>query len=644
MELLHESGLINAENWIERPEKVQENLNARTINLAPTYRKSEKTIPQQVRIDEVPRETIMSICQASGKQEGSKPRRSLDSTLQELTFYSQSIECNSPAQEAAKLLKANSLLPGIIITDRGKFAGMISRRRFFEQMSRPFGWDLFSKRPVLALYRFVQAEILMFPSDTSIVAAARQSLQRSPDLLYEPIIVQDEQGISKMLDIHQLLLAQSEIHDSVAEALRQAEAKYRSIFENAVDGIFQSTPDGRYLSVNTSLAHLYGYDSPQELIQSFTDIGRQLYVDPNRRAQFIATIEEYESVSKFESQIYRKDGSIIWISENARAVRDADGTLVHYEGTAEDITQCKLAEEALRESEMRSRKQAAELEQTLHALQKTQTQLIQTEKMSSLGQLVAGVAHEINNPVTCIYSNLPHANQYIEDLLNLVKLYAKHYPEPHEEIEDKAEAIDLEFLREDLPKIMSAMHQGSERIREIILSLRNFSRMDEKQMKPVDIHQGIDSTLLILHHRIKGTAGYPEIQIIKEYGKVPPVNCYLGQVNQVFMNLLSNAIDALEMGTGKNNQFPIPTIWISTEVVDDFVRIHIADNGPGMTEETHRNMFEPFFTTKPAGKGTGLGLSISCQIVEEKHGGKLECTSTPGQGTEFTIEIPIHGA
>jgi len=459
-------------------------------------------------------------------------------------------------------------------------------------------------------------------------------------LLYEPIIVQDEQGISKMLDIHQLLLAQSEIHDSVAEALRQAEAKYRSIFENAVAGIFQSTPDGRYLTVNIALAQIYGYDSPEELIQSFTDIGLQLYVDPNRRAQFIATIEEYESVSKFESQVYRKDGSIIWISENARAVRDADGTLVYYEGTAEDITDRKLSEEALRESETRSRKQAAELEQTLHALQKTQTQLIQTEKMSSLGQLVAGVAHEINNPVTCIYSNLPHANQYIEDLLNLVKLYAKHYPEPHEEIEDKAEAIDLEFLREDLPKIMSAMHQGSERISEIILSLRNFSRMDEKQMKPVDIHQGIDSTLLILHHRIKGTAGHPEIHIIKEYGKLPPVKCYLGQVNQVFMNLLSNAIDALEMGTGKNNQFPIPTIWISTEVIDDFVSIRIADNGPGMTEETHRNMFEPFFTTKPAGKGTGLGLSISCQIIEEKHGGKLECTSTPGQGTEFTILLP----
>ncbi|MBD2181639.1 PAS domain S-box protein [Planktothrix sp. FACHB-1355] len=518
---------------------------------------------------------------------------------------------------------------------------MISRRRFFEYMSRPYACELFSKRPIFALYGFVQTEILILNINTSIVVASRQSLQRSPELLYEPIVVQDERGIYKMLDVHQLLLAQSKIHDSVTEALRQAEVKYRSIFENAVDGIFQTTLDGRYLSVNPALAHIYGYDSPEELIQSYTDIGRQLYVDPYRRAEFVAKIEKYDFISRFESQVYRKDGSIIWISENARTVRDEKGNLLYYEGTAEDITERKQAEEALRQSEARSRQQAAELQAALQELQKTQAQLIQTEKMSSLGQLLAGVAHEINNPVNCIYSNLPHTHRYIEDLLNLLKLYAKHYPQPHEEIQAETDAIDLEFLMEDLPKILCAMQQGAERICEIVLSLRNFSRLDEKQMKPADIHQGIDSTLLILQHRLKAKGGHPEIQVIKEYGELPLVECYPGQINQVFMNLLSNAIDALEMGTGENNLFPIPTIWISTQVVGDRVRICIADNGPGMTQDTRKQMFEPFFTTKPVGKGTGLGLSISSQIIEEKHNGKLECSSVLGQGTEFAIEIPI---
>ncbi|MFB2922836.1 ATP-binding protein [Aerosakkonema funiforme] len=641
MQLLHNTDFEQVDNWLYQSKKVQERLNEYTINLTPTYPKLVKKIPHQKRVDPKRRESKISVNHAFGKQEDSQITASLNAKLAELNFYEESIESNCPAEEVVKLFKANPLLPGIILSEQGKFFGMISRRRFFEYMSRPYACELFSKRPIVALYGFVQTEILILNINTSIVVAARQSLERSPELLCEPIVVQDERGIYKMLDVHQLLLAQSKIHDSATEALRQAEVKYRSIFENAVDGIFQTTPDGLYLSVNPALAHIYGYDSPAELIQSCTDIGRQLYVDPNRRAEFVAKIEKYESISRFESQVYRKDGSIIWISENARTVRDEKGNLLYYEGTAEDITERKQAEEALRQSEARSRQQAAELQAALQQLQKTQAQLIQTEKMSSLGQLLAGVAHEINNPVNCIYSNLPHTHRYIEDLLNLLKLYAKHYPQPHEEIQAEADAIDLEFLMEDLPKTLCAMQQGAERICEIVLSLRDFSRLDEKQMKPADIHQGIDSTLLILQHRLKAKGGHPEIQVIKEYGELPLVECYPGQINQVFMNLLSNAIDALEMGTGENNVFPIPTIWISTQVIGDRVRICIADNGPGMTQDTHKQMFEPFFTTKPVGKGTGLGLSISSQIIEEKHNGKLECSSILGQGTEFVIEIPI---
>jgi PAS domain S-box-containing protein len=332
----------------------------------------------------------------------------------------------------------------------------------------------------------------------------------------------------------------------VEEALRQAEQKYHSIFENAVEGIFQTTPDGRYIACNPSLARIYGYESAAQLLTSLTDIGRQLYVDPHRRDEFIEQLHSCDSVSEFESQVYRKDGSIIWISENARAVRDENSTLLYYEGFVTDITKRKSAEEALRQSETQLRTKAEQLELALSKLQQTQTWLIQNEKMSCLGQLVAGVAHEINNPVNFVYGNLIPASQYAEDLLNLLKLYAKHYSQPVPEIQQEAEAIDLDFLIEDFPKTLSSMQVGADRIRQIVQSLQNFSRLDEAEMKPVDLHKGIDSTLLILHNRLKPKGDKLGITVIKEYGDLPLVECYGGLLNQVFMNLLCNAIDAIE--------------------------------------------------------------------------------------------------
>jgi light-regulated signal transduction histidine kinase (bacteriophytochrome) len=309
------------------------------------------------------------------------------------------------------------------------------------------------------------------------------------------------------------------------------------------------------------------------------------------------------------------------------------------------IQQAQLYEQTCA-AEAQAKAKAAQLENALSELQATQSQLIQTEKMSSLGQLVAGIAHEINNPVNFIYGNLSHAHNYIQELLQLLNLYKLKYPQPNQEIDSLIKAIDLDFLVEDLPKTISSMEIGTERIRSIVLSLRNFSRLDEAENKAVDLHEGIDNTLLILQHRLKLNSQSSGIKIMKNYGNLPLVECYAGQMNQVFMNILTNAVDALEEQI-KHSQagvaLPAPVIWISTEVSLDKSRliIRIVDNGPGINDEVKKRIFDPFFTTKSVGKGTGLGLAISYQIVVEKHGGTMECISNVGQGTEFRICLPL---
>jgi len=279
------------------------------------------------------------------------------------------------------------------------------------------------------------------------------------------------------------------------------------------------------------------------------------------------------------------------------------------------------------------------LQETLEELQRTQNQLIHAEKMLSLGQMVAGIAHEINNPISFIGSNVAHAREYLKNLLDLIKVYQEEYPNPTVRLQGKLEESDLLFVQDDFYKLLRSMQVGSDRIRQIVLGLRNFSRLDESELKKVNIHEGLDNTLMILQHRFHASEDRKEIQVVKVYGELPLVYCYASQLNQVFLQILTNAIDVFD--TVK--MVCCPKIQMRTEQVNSQrVRISIADNGPGIREGDRQKIFDPFFTTKPVGRGTGLGLSMSYQIITEQHCGELHCYSNLGKGTEFVIEIPVH--
>ncbi len=442
----------------------------------------------------------------------------LESTLQELPLWSVYFDADSPANDLNKLFKQEPLLPGIILVKNHNYVGMISRQRFFEHMSRPYSFPLFSKRPVINLINFLQSDVCVISEDTLIIEANKVALQREPQFVYEPILIETQLGSYKLLDFHHLLLAHSQIH--------------------------------------------------------------------------ILTLAQLEQVEE----------------------------------------QSRIAKIGFRN------------------LKNNYTRLIQNEKMAALGQLVAGIAHEINNPVNFIAGNLVYAINYTKDLLELVSLYQYHYPTPVAEIKAAIAEIELEFLTTDFLNLLNSMKFGTERIQEIVLSLRNFSRLDESEKKVVDIHEGIDSTLIILQSRLINQQTGQRITISKEYGNLPLVECYAGLINQVFMNILANAIDAILESDDESklsfestsSTLKLPLIRIQTEVTDNQqVVIRIADNGTGIPKDIQKRLFDPFFTTKPVGKGTGLGLSISYQIVVEKHCGQLQCISTVKEGTEFIITIPV---
>lgn len=439
---------------------------------------------------------------------------------------------------------------------------------------------------------------------------------------------------------------------------RKSEQLLLNIINATPDWIFVKDRNLKFILVNDSFAKHFNKDINEILGKTISELGILKEAADNdllKSAQIIQTEDEAvlsgQTIHNSSDYVKNLSGQIHVLDTQKIPLIDDNGEITGILGVSRNITERHLAQEALEKSEAELRQNTRELELTLERLQQTQSQIIQSEKMSSLGQMVAGVAHEINNPVNFIFGNLVHAKEYIKDILNLIKLYQEEYPDPSPTILEEIETIELDYLVEDIPRLLNSMTVGAERIREIVKSLRIFSRLDEAEMKEVDIHAGIDSTLMILHNRLKDKHGHSEIHVIKQYGDLPLVECYAGQLNQVFMNILSNAIDALDeynVGRSPEEYERNPsTITITTEKLasvpgmKEWIAIRIKDNGVGMPEQTQKKLFEPFFTTKAIGKGTGLGLSISHSIIVEKHGGQISCFSEINKGTEFTIEIPL---
>ncbi|WP_442949767.1 hybrid sensor histidine kinase/response regulator [Nostoc sp.] len=368
-------------------------------------------------------------------------------------------------------------------------------------------------------------------------------------------------------------------------------------------------------------------------------------------------IDGFETCKRLKANSATCDIPVIFMTANSDTVSKVKGLSI---GAVDYITKPFHEEELLarikthlqlrnltKTLEKRVAERTAALSKALKDLQESQLQLVQTEKMSALGQLVAGVAHEINNPVGFIHGNLGHASVYFQDMINLIDLYQQYYPDPVSEIQEKIVAIDLKYMLSDLPNLISSMQEGVQRIRNISTSLRTFSRSDSDRKVYCNIHDGIDTTIMILKHRLKASEARPDIQVIRDYDNLPELKCFIGQLNQVFMNLLANAIDALEESNAGRTYTEIEAnpnqLLIQTTFSEDknHILIRIKDNGVGMSVDIQQKIFDYLFTTKAVGQGTGLGLSIAHQIVVEKHGGTLEVNSELGQGSEFIIKLPI---
>ncbi|MEG3971344.1 PAS domain S-box protein [Microcoleus sp. T2B6] len=511
----------------------------------------------------------------------------------------------------------------------------------FSEVKGRYFWDLFPNSDLAGLAKttFESLKAGNFPQQYE--GSWRTKDRQLRRIAWSATALLDDRGeieyiIKTGIDITQRKQAEEE--------LKASEQRLSFLFRQTSLAVLEWDLNFKVTAWNPAAEKIFGYTAKEAIGYH----AAELIVPASARKVVDQVLNELLSDTRGRYSVNEnitKDGKIIiceWF--NTPLVGDT-GKIVGVASLTLDISERKQAEAALRQAK-------EEAEVALKTLQQTQAQLIQAEKMSGLGQLVAGVAHEINNPVNFIYGNLSHTTDYTQNLLKLIQLYQKTYP-TNTEIQEKIEEFELDFISEDLPKILTSMKVGADRIRQIVLSLRNFSRLDEAEKKPVDIHEGIDSTLMILQNRLKANPERPAIEIVKEYGDLPRVECYAGQLNQVFMNILANAIDALEnydnQRSPKDIQKNPSRITIRTKLVTNEtgsgysknVVIQVQDNGSGMTETVIQQVFNPFFTTKPTGKGTGLGLSISYQIVVDKHGGFLQCFSQPHQGTEFRIEIPV---
>jgi len=450
-----------------------------------------------------------------------------------------------------------------------------------------------------------------------------------------------------------LQLAMSERAQTNA-ALHQSEIRFKSIAANVPAMLYQFRlhADGHYSVPYISAACEEVYELSAETVQQNPQLLVDLINADDRINLELAMCQSAELLSAWNSEhrLTTPSGQSKWVQMASRAQPIAEGDTL-WSGMIIDITARKRAEASLQKSEHRLRSQTKQLKATLKKLKYAQVKLVQSEKMSSLGQLVAGIAHEINNPANFIYGNLEHIREYTQDMLKLIRLYQAHYPTPNSTIQTLTDELELDYVASDLPKLLDSLNSGIERIRSIVLSLRNFSRLDETGLKQVDIHEGLENTLMLLAGRLKATVSRPAIEIIKAYERIPTVDCYASQLNQVFMNVLANAIDCIDECSEQSAEAvelmgPQGTLLRSHQIMlqtfqrEGRIVIQIANSGPPIPQETAQRMFDPFFTTKSVGKGIGMGLAISYQTIVDLHKGSFEYMQTADGKTAFVIEIP----